>query len=114
MAEADRPGLVAFVITTDGQENSSKEFTKAQIKAMVERQQFQYNWQFIFLGANQDAFAEAGGMGVGYSGAANYAPDKVQAAWRATSANVGRMRRQRSNEETVKNEFSDSEREDMT
>ena len=39
MAEADRPGLVIFVIMTDGHENSSKEFTKAQIKEMIERQQ---------------------------------------------------------------------------
>jgi uncharacterized protein YegL len=114
MAEADRPGLVVFVITTDGLENSSKEFSKAQVKELIECQQSKYNWQFIFLGANQDAFAEAGGMGVGHAGAANYALDKVHAAWRATSANVGRMRKQRSNEETVNNEFTDSEREDMT
>ena len=114
MAEDVRPGLVVFVITTDGLENSSKEFSKAQIKEMIVRQQSAYKWQFIFLGANQDAFAEAGAMGVGPSGAANYAPDKVQACWRATSANVGRMRKQRSNEETVENRFTDSEREDMT
>ena len=50
MAEEDRPGLVVFVITTDGLENSSKEFSKAQIKELIERQQSAYKWQFIFLG----------------------------------------------------------------
>jgi uncharacterized protein YegL len=113
MAEEDRPGLVVFVIVTDGQENSSKEFSKAKVKEMIEHQQSKYHWQFTFLGANQDAFAEAGGMGIVAAGVATYAPDKVQAAWRATSANVGRMRMQRSNEETVVNEYTDSERKDM-
>ena len=114
MAERDRPGLVVFVITTDGQENSSKEFSKAQIKELIEQQHSKYNWQFTFLGANQDAFAEAGGMGIGYCGTANFAPDKVGAAWRATAANVGRMREQRRNEETVVNKFTDAERKEMT
>ena len=64
MPEPDRPGLVVFVIVTDGQENSSKEYTKPQIKEMIERQQNDYKWQFTFLGANQDAFAEAHGIGI--------------------------------------------------
>jgi len=64
MAEQDRPGLVVFVVMTDGQENSSKEFSKADIKAMIQRQQDTYKWHFTFLGANQDAFAEAGEMGI--------------------------------------------------
>ena len=74
MAETDRPGLVVFVIMTDGLENSSQEFTKAQIKQQIEEQQSKYSWQFTFLGANQDAFAEAGGMGIGYHGAARICP----------------------------------------
>jgi len=39
MAEPDRPGLVVFVVMTDGQENSSKEFLKAKIKEMTRLQQ---------------------------------------------------------------------------
>ncbi|MGO9110057.1 MAG: vWA domain-containing protein [Thermoguttaceae bacterium] len=114
MAEEDRPGLVVFVIMTDGLENSSKEFSKAQIKEMIERQQTQYNWHFTFLGANQDAFAEAGALGIDAAGAANYAFHKVGAAWIGTSAKVARMRKQRSSGETVHNEFTDSERKEMT
>ena len=111
--DADRPGLVIFVVMTDGQENSSKEFSKAQIKEMIERQQNVYNWHFTFLGANQDAFAEAGGMGIHAAGVANYQVDKVGVAYWATSNKVARMRKQMADGETVKNDFSDEERNQM-
>ncbi len=113
MAEADRPGLVVFVVMTDGQENSSQEFTKASIKKMIEHQQTVYNWQFTFLGANQDAFAEAGSMGMAAAGIANFSTDKVAAAYQATSAKVARMRKQTSVAEAVSNEFTTEEREQM-
>ena len=93
MPEPDRPGLVVFVIVTDGQENSSKEYTKPQIKEMIERQQNDYKWQFSFLGANQDAFAEAGGIGIALDGTANYKPRRAKEAFFAASANVGRMKK---------------------
>jgi len=113
MAEADRPGLVIFVIVTDGEENSSHEFSKAQIKEMIERQQTVYHWQFTFLGANQDAFAEAGGMGINAVGVATYAPDKVMAAFVGTSKKVARMRMQRCSGEPVNNDFTEEERKEM-
>ncbi len=50
MPENDRPGLVVFVIVTDGQENSSKEYKKPQIKQLIEMQRYIYKWQFTFLG----------------------------------------------------------------
>lgn len=114
MDEQDRPGLVVFVVMTDGLENSSREFSKSDVKAMIERQQDKYNWHFTFLGANQDAFAEAGSMGIHAAGAANYAADKVAAAFLGTGSKVARMRKQRSAGETVKNEFTDKERKDMS
>jgi len=113
MHEPDRPGLVIFVVMTDGQENSSHEFTKAQIKQMIQHQQDKYNWHFTFLGANQDAFAEAGGMGILAGGVARYDVDKVRAAYAGTSSKLARMRRQLAAGETVHNEFTDEEREAM-
>ena len=113
MAEEDRPGLVIFVVMTDGLENSSQEFTKAQIKEMIERQQNEYNWHFTFLGANQDAFAEAGSMGIPMGGAANYDADKVAYAYGVTGGKVARMRKQRAAGQTVSNEFTEEEREKM-
>ncbi len=113
MDEADRPGLVTFVITTDGLENSSQEFTKARVKEMIEHQQEKYDWHFTFLGANQDAFAEAGGLGIRAASAAGYAPDKVYAAYQVSSEKLSRMRAQRRVGEPVLDAFTDEERERM-
>jgi Mg-chelatase subunit ChlD len=113
MNEQDRPGLVVFVIMTDGLENSSVEFEKPQIKQMIQEQQDKYNWHFTFLGANQDAFAEANKMGMASSYAANYSPGKEFAAYAATASKVGRMRKQKMAGEKVANLFTDEERERM-
>lgn len=113
MPEANRPGLVVFVVMTDGEENSSKEFSKTQIKEKISHQQDKYGWQFVFLGANQDAFAEAGAMGMQAQAAANFTPGKVLHAMAAASASVGRMRAQSIASETIQNEFTDSERRSM-
>jgi len=92
MPEADRPGLVCFVIITDGQENSSKEYTKAQIKSMIEHQQGAYNWKFTFLGANQDAFAEAVSIGIQAGRVMCFLPQLVKHAFAAASSSVSRTR----------------------
>ena len=92
MNESDRPGLVVFVIMTDGYENSSVEFTKTQIRNLIEHQQTKYSWQFTFLGADQDAFAEAAALGIVATGAAAFAKAKVGVAFTGTAAKVSRMR----------------------
>jgi hypothetical protein len=101
-------------VVTDGEENSSKEFSKDQIKQLITRQQDTYGWHFTFLGANQDAFAEAGAMGIAAAGVANYAQRHILAASQMTGRKVSRMRSQRSSGETVRNEFTDEERDKMT
>lgn len=111
--EHDRPGLVIFVIMTDGLENSSEEFTNKQVKQMIEEQQGKYNWHFTFLGADQHAFSEAGKLGIDLSGAADFAKDKVAAAYLATGAKVGRMRKQAAGGQHVSNEFTEEERHKM-
>jgi uncharacterized protein YegL len=70
--EGERPEQVIVVITTDGQENSSKEFKAEAIKKMVTTQEKDYNWKFLFLGANIDAFAEGGNMGFASRNTAQY------------------------------------------
>lgn len=62
--EDERPDKVIFVIMTDGYENKSKEFTKSQVKEMVEHQQNKYSWTFMFLGSDIDAVAEAKSLGI--------------------------------------------------
>lgn len=63
-SEEERPGKIIFVITTDGMENASREFTQAKVKELITHQQEKYNWEFIFLGANIDAAREADNIGI--------------------------------------------------
>lgn len=69
------PEKTLFVITTDGLENSSKEFTYAEVKRMIRHEQEKYGWEFIFLGANIDAASEADRMGIRASRAASFVND---------------------------------------
>ncbi len=113
MPEPERPGLVVFVVMTDGQENSSREFTKAQLAEMIQRQQRVYDWHFNFLGANQDSFAEAGSIGIDAAGIANWKLDKAAAVYDALGGKIGRMRRQKRADAPVSNEFTQEERDQM-
>ena len=77
MEESQRPAKVIFVITTDGMENASKEFTYKKVKELIKHQQEKYQWEFIFLGANIDASKEAGNIGISTDNAFNYEASKV-------------------------------------
>ena len=113
MEEAQRPGLVVFVIVTDGEENSSREFTLDQIRKMVEHQQSAYKWQFTFLAANQDAFAAGGSMGIAQDGIAAYSMGKVRGSWDAAAKKMSRMRKAAGEGAAVDNKFTDEERGEM-
>lgn len=69
----DKPDKVLFVIITDGLENASKEYKREDIKNMIEHQKTKYSWEFLYLGANQDSFTEAGGIGINWGGTMNFA-----------------------------------------
>ena len=75
--DEDRPEHTVFVITTDGEENSSREYSSEKIKKMVKRQQEKYGWEFIFLGANIDAIGEASKLGIRSDRAVRYECDGV-------------------------------------
>lgn len=74
-AETERAEHVMFVITTDGMENASREFSYEKVRQMIERQKNKYGWEFIFLGANIDAIAAAENLGISKDRAANYNAD---------------------------------------
>ncbi len=73
MPEEHRPETVIVAILTDGEENSSREYDLARIEDMIRHQKEKYSWEFIFLGANQDAFAEAAKIGIDRKDAYNFA-----------------------------------------
>lgn len=80
MKEDERPAKVIMVIVTDGEENSSKVRTKQSVREAIERQRNVYKWEFVFLGANVDAFAEAGGLGILGTHTYSYMPTPVGVA----------------------------------
>ena len=73
------------VILTDGEENASKKYTKAHIKDLVEAKE-KDGWQFVYLGANQDAFAEAQAMGIRPGCTLNFDTNKTPELFAAVSA----------------------------
>lgn len=64
MAAEDRPENVIFSILTDGYENASSKFNQEQIFSKIRHQEDKYNWNFIYLGANQDAIAVGNSLGI--------------------------------------------------
>lgn len=77
--------VASLVILTDGRENASREHTKESIKALLESRQHEKNWLVLYLGANQDAFAEAAKIGVDSDYALEYSPTRVLYALSAAS-----------------------------
>jgi len=59
LPESERPGRVVFVVVTDGAENASTEYTLEKLRADIARQRDQFNWQFQFIGAGEDAWQGA-------------------------------------------------------
>ena len=70
----DVPEKTLFIITTDGMENASHRYTYPQVRRMIQEKQ-KHGWEFLFLGANIDAAAEASRFGIGQDRAANYCCD---------------------------------------
>ena len=68
----EKPEKVLFVITTDGEENASRKFTKAQIEKMIKHQTNGHGWEFMFLGANMDAVKEAASIGISHDRSISY------------------------------------------
>lgn len=86
---------VMFVIITDGEENSSYEYSVEKIKAQIEWQKGKYGWEFIFLGANIDAVQTASRFGIALDRAQNYHADSegVELNFRVMSEAVTTFRK---------------------
>ena len=76
----DVPEKTVFIITTDGYENASHRYDYEKVRRMIEHEKSKYGWEFIFLGANIDAAAEARRFGISSDRAVNYKCDKAGTA----------------------------------
>ncbi len=94
VAGDDRPEKVVFVVITDGHENASHEYNHGKVFEMIDHQRTKYSWEFVFLGANQDAIKVASNLGMSTANAINYAANTtgVKAAFAGTSSNLRAFR----------------------
>jgi von Willebrand factor type A domain len=95
MHENERPGKVIVVTITDGLENASKHYTHGQVSEMIEHQQKVYNWDFLYLGANQDAIKVGGSLNIPQYRSMTYRvgdPAAVAATYHATAQAVNSLR----------------------
>lgn len=93
--EDEKPGQIIFIITTDGMENSSHEFTYKKIKQLIKHQQEKYDWKFIFLGANIDTGKEADNIGIHKNNAYSFEASEsgVQHMYDVVHDSVSEMRK---------------------
>ncbi len=111
LPEGERPGTVVVAVMTDGMENASGEWTHAAIKALVEQQATKYGWQFLYMGADQDAVEVGASIGVARDYAVTYSRGNARRAMAATSERIADYRVDRmEGVEAVMAPFSDEER----
>ena len=91
--EADQPKVdkVVTVIMTDGEENSSREWTHDGVKCLIEQKEKEGSWTFIFLGASLDAFHQGRSYGVQAANVAQYSVKQYQKAFGAMSVGTNRF-----------------------
>lgn len=73
----DVPEHTLFVITTDGMENASRQYSADEVRRMIRKEEEKYGWEFIFLAANIDAAETAERIGIRRERSANYRNDKA-------------------------------------
>jgi hypothetical protein len=79
MREEDRPSKVVFAILTDGHENDSREFNRAQVFEMIKHQEEKYSWQFAYLSSDMNAVVDAQSYGIPMSSTYHFTPNSGKA-----------------------------------
>lgn len=77
LPEHERPERVLFVTQTDGLENASRVYTADMVRQKIEHQRGAYHWEFVFLGANQDAILTAKALGISQGSTMTYAANDI-------------------------------------
>jgi len=92
LRESERPGTVIVAIMTDGMENASHEWTHPAIKALVTQQSGQWGWQFMYMGADQDAIEVGAQLGVARDHSVTYGRAKSAGAMATASGKIAKLR----------------------
>ncbi len=116
LPEDQRPHTVIVAIMTDGHENASQEWTHPAIKALVEQQTEQYGWQFLYMGADQDAIEVGRNIGIKPDHSVTYGRGKSQDVMTSASAKIAEYRTARAAGDLAAPmpAFSDEERRDLS
>lgn len=114
MPKKKRPNLVIMAILTDGEENCSSEYTLDQINKLIVDARDNLNWQFTFLGANQDAFETSYKMGISASATSNYSVGNSVDAFSSMSASILRTSKSVMSGKRIDMSYTKDERDLMT
>jgi hypothetical protein len=114
LPEDRRPGTVIVAVMTDGLENASREWTHPAIRSLVEQQTRDYGWQFLYMGADQDAVEVGRSLGVTAGSSVTYARGRAGASLRMASAKVADLRRAKTTDAAATfAAYSDAERAEL-
>jgi len=120
LPKTERPNKVVFVTLTDGMNNASKEHTKESVAKLIQQMKDTYKWQFIYLGANQDAVSVGSSMNIPMGNTMTFGMANIGATMNSASASMRSLRsmpsttycKLTSNEVGEAIAFSDQDRED--
>lgn len=90
--ESERPEKVVFVTMTDGEENSSREYSKNLVAKMTKEQTEKYKWEFVYLGADHDAMKAGHDLGIPAAYASPYNKSNFAGAMKVTSDKLREVR----------------------
>lgn len=114
LPEQDKPATVIVAIMTDGLENASQEWNRPAIKALVEQQTNNRGWEFLYMGADQDAVEVGRGLGVRDGQSITYSRGRSRDAMLLASRNIRGYRTRRvADPDAVMPEFTAEERAEL-
>ncbi len=111
LPEDERPGTVIVAVMTDGLENASREWTHTAIRSLVEQQTSAYAWQFMYMGADQDAIEVGTRLGVDAAYSVTYGRGKTKEALAGAAGKISRLRSaRRANPAAAMEAYTEAER----
>lgn len=85
-----KPERVIFFTITDGEENSSREYTIEALRSMIKEQQEKWKWDFVYMGADHDVYAQSGSMGISATNAGIYNKSDIRSGLQVNSMKIAR------------------------